>query len=76
MTDPLSEKQGTTQVSLDVRMCQDCKHTVFSKSDFARELALRPPDQRSYENLKQFERGIRLLLPKFQRLLLALQYVV
>ncbi|KAF2232546.1 hypothetical protein EV356DRAFT_517305 [Viridothelium virens] len=68
-----AQKQATAQVSLDVRMCRDCKHTVFSKSDFARELALRPADQRSYENLKQFERGIRLLLPKFQRLLLALQ---
>ncbi|KAI9693217.1 MAG: Rabenosyn-5 [Bathelium mastoideum] len=68
-----AKKQGTAQISLDVRMCKDCKHTVFSKSDFARELALRPADQRSYENLKQFERGIRLLLPKFQRLLLALQ---
>ncbi|KAI9663124.1 MAG: carboxypeptidase Y-deficient [Bathelium mastoideum] len=68
-----AQKQGTAQISLDVRMCKDCKHTVFSKSDFARGLALRPADQRSYENLKQFERGIRLLLPKFQRLLLALQ---
>ena len=54
-------------------MCKDCQHTIFSKADFARELALRPPDQRAYENLVQFERGIRLLLPKFQRLLSALQ---
>ncbi|KAI9695339.1 MAG: carboxypeptidase Y-deficient [Bogoriella megaspora] len=68
-----AQKQGAMQVSVDIRMCKECKHTVFSKSDFARELALRPPDQRAYENLKQFERGIRLLLPKFQRLLLALQ---
>lgn len=29
--------------------------------------------QRAYNNLKQFEHGIRLLLPKFQRLLVALQ---
>ena len=54
-------------------MCKDCKHTIFSKSDFARELANRPADQRAYENLVQFERGIRLMLPKFQRLLQALQ---
>lgn len=35
----------------------------------------KPPDVRAYENLVQFERGIRLLLPKFQKLLAALQYV-
>ena len=57
-------------------MCKDCKYTIFSKSDFARELAFKPPDQRAYENLTQFERGIRLMLPKFQKLLQALQYVI
>lgn len=35
----------------------------------------KPPDVRAYNNLVQFERGIRLLLPKFQKLLAALQYV-
>lgn len=54
-------------------MCRDCKSTVFSKKDFAAEVSDKPPDQRSYENLLQFERGIRLLLPNFQRLLIALQ---
>lgn len=54
-------------------MCKDCQHTIFSKSDFAREIGNKPPDQRAYENLVQFERGIRILLPKFQRLLIALQ---
>lgn len=55
-------------------MCRDCKHTLFSKSDFSRELSDKPRDQRAYENLVQFERGIRLLLPRFQKLLAALQY--
>ncbi|GAB7356765.1 hypothetical protein MBLNU459_g7661t2 [Dothideomycetes sp. NU459] len=73
ITDIDSEK-GTGQVGVDVRMCKDCQHTIFSKSDFARELALRPPDQRAYENLVQFERGIRLLTPKFQKLLVTLQH--
>ena len=54
-------------------MCRDCKTTVFSKKDFAAEASHKPADQRSYENLLQFERGIRLLLPNFQRLLMALQ---
>lgn len=54
-------------------MCKDCKHTLFARGDFARELADKPKDQRSYENLAQFERGIRLLLPRFQKLLQALQ---
>jgi rabenosyn-5 len=54
-------------------MCQECKHTLFSRSDFQHELAQKPKDQRAYENLAQFERGIRLLLPRFQKLLMALQ---
>jgi rabenosyn-5 len=58
---------------IDVRMCRDCKGTVFSKKDFMAEVEHKPPDQRAYENLLQFEKGIRLLLPNFQRLLIALQ---
>lgn len=54
-------------------MCKDCQRTIFSKADFARELAMNPPDQRAYQNLLQFEHGIRLLLPRFQKLLLTLQ---
>ncbi|KAI6713483.1 hypothetical protein JHW43_003961 [Diplocarpon mali] len=68
-----TKKNGTPGLGIDVRMCRDCKATVFSKKDFAAELSHKPPDQRSYENLLQFEKGIRLLLPKFQRLLIALQ---
>jgi rabenosyn-5 len=60
-------------MGVDIRMCKDCKHTLFARGDFARELADKPKDQRSYENLAQFERGIRLLLPRFQKLLQALQ---
>lgn len=60
-------------MSIDVRMCKDCQHTLFARGDFQRELADKPKDQRSYENLAQFERGIRLLLPRFQKLLQALQ---
>lgn len=67
-----SEKP-TAQVSLDIRMCKDCQHTIFSKSDFARQLTTAPPSQRAYEHLTQFERGIRLLTPKFQKLLITLQ---
>lgn len=54
-------------------MCKDCQHTLFSRGDFDREMADKPKDQRSYENLAQFERGIRLLLPRFHKLLQALQ---
>ncbi|TVY56034.1 Vacuolar segregation protein pep7 [Lachnellula cervina] len=60
-------------LSIDIRMCRDCNTTVFSKKDFAAEVSHKPPDQRAYENLLQFEKGIRLLLPNFQRLLMALQ---
>ncbi|KAL8760678.1 MAG: hypothetical protein Q9184_003147 [Pyrenodesmia sp. 2 TL-2023] len=71
-TNQTTEK-GSGEVSLDVRMCKDCRRTVFSKQDFAASILHKPPDLRAYENLVQFERGIRLLLPKFQRLLQALQ---
>lgn len=63
------------QLSVNIRMCKDCKATIFGKSDFARELAQVRPDQRAYNNLKQFERGIRLMTPRFQKLVTALQYV-
>ena len=74
MTDQVAEKLNS-QVAVDVRMCKDCQNTVFSRSDFAATIAHKPPDAKAYENLIQFERGIRLMLPRFQRLLVALQYV-
>ncbi|KAK0732216.1 FYVE zinc finger-domain-containing protein [Lasiosphaeris hirsuta] len=73
---PTSEKPATAvngQMSIDVRMCRDCKSTIFSHRDFAESIAHKPPDQRAYETLRQFERGIRMLMPSFQRTLLALQ---
>jgi rabenosyn-5 len=54
-------------------MCRDCKTTIFSRKDFHEELAHKPPDQKSYENLLQFEKGIRQLLASFQRSLVMLQ---
>ncbi|KAF2261292.1 hypothetical protein CC78DRAFT_470712 [Lojkania enalia] len=69
----VNTEKGVSQISVDVRMCKECHHTLFSKADFDRELAQKPADQRAYENLTQFERGIRQLLPRFQKLLLALQ---
>lgn len=68
----LSEKANAA-LSIDVRMCRDCKSTVFAKKDFAAALAMKPPDQKAYENLVQFEKGIRSLMPNFQRLLTILQ---
>lgn len=63
----------SNHVSIDVRMCRDCKTTIFSKREFTESVAHRPPDQRAYETLRQFERGIKMLMPSFQRALLALQ---
>ncbi|KAK0808720.1 carboxypeptidase Y-deficient [Friedmanniomyces endolithicus] len=71
-TDIISEK-GTGRIAVNIRLCKDCQRTIFSKADFARVLAAQTPDQRAYQNLVQFEHGIRLLLPRFQRLLLVLQ---
>ncbi|TQV97495.1 vacuolar segregation protein (Pep7) [Cordyceps javanica] len=63
----------TDLVKVGIRMCQDCNHTLFSGRDFSVSLQLKPADQRAYETLRQFERGIRQLLPSFHRVLLALQ---
>ena len=68
----LTEKANGA-LSMNVRMCRDCKSTVFAKKDFAAALAQKPPDQKAYENLVQFEKGIRSLMPNFQRLLTVLQ---
>ena len=72
VTNVLSEK-SSGKVAVDIRMCKDCQRSIFSKADFARELATQTPDQKAYQILLQFEHGIRLLLPKFQRLLLTMQ---
>ncbi|KAK3949872.1 FYVE zinc finger-domain-containing protein [Pseudoneurospora amorphoporcata] len=64
---------AATTTTLDIRMCRDCKSTIFSHRDFAASIAHKPPDQRAYETLRQFERGIRMLMPSFQKALLALQ---
>ncbi|KAI4114641.1 MAG: hypothetical protein LQ345_004616 [Seirophora villosa] len=69
----VEHEKANGEVAVDIRMCKDCRKTVFSKQDFAASIAHKPPDVRAYENLAQFERGIRLMLPKFQRLLQALQ---
>ncbi|KAF4994087.1 hypothetical protein FGRMN_6002 [Fusarium graminum] len=61
------------QVGIDIRMCRDCKHTIFSARDFSASLQHKPADQRAYETLRQFERGIQQLLPSFHRVLLNLQ---
>lgn len=60
------------KLSIDVRMCRECKHTIFSGREFSDSVHSKPPDQRAYETLRQFERGIRQLLPSFHRTLLAL----
>lgn len=62
-------------VAVDVRLCKECNHTLFSARDFQASLSNSATDafSRSYSNLLQFERGIRLLMPKFQKLLQALQ---
>jgi hypothetical protein len=68
-----SEKSVPSKVNIDIRLCKDCRSTLFSRRDFEEEKTKNAPLVRSYENLVQFERGIRLLLPRFQKLLSLLQ---
>lgn len=74
-TPEATAEKAVEEHTVSVRMCRDCKATVFGRGDFAREVAQTTPDQRAYNNLKQFERGIRVMMPRFQKLLGALQYV-
>ncbi|RDA92794.1 hypothetical protein CP533_0771, partial [Ophiocordyceps camponoti-saundersi (nom. inval.)] len=69
----LSEKTKANELQADIRMCRDCNHTIFSHRDFAASIQHKPADQKAYETLCQFERGIRHLLPVFHRSLVALQ---
>ncbi|POS87443.1 hypothetical protein EPUL_001230 [Erysiphe pulchra] len=66
-------KKNHGNLTIDIRMCRSCQSIIFSKNDFQNEVSHKPPDQLAYENLVELERGIRLLIPKFQRLLMGLQ---
>ncbi|KAF3026833.1 carboxypeptidase Y-deficient [Neopestalotiopsis sp. 37M] len=70
---PNSEKSDGSPLSVDIRMCRECKFTIFAKRDFVESVTHKPPDQRAYETLRQFERGIQQLMPSFQRVLIPLQ---
>ncbi|GAO16399.1 hypothetical protein UVI_02049490 [Ustilaginoidea virens] len=60
-------------LALAIRMCRECNHTIFSGRDFTASVLHKPPDQRAYDTLRQFERGICQLLPAFHRALQLLQ---
>lgn len=68
-----SEKSVPSKVNIDIRLCKECRSTLFSRRDFEEEKLKHASLVRAYENLIQFERGIRLLLPRFQKLLSLLQ---
>lgn len=68
-----TEKAPNGSINVDVRMCKECKATVFERKDFEAEIARRPPDQRAYEILLGFQTGIRSLLATFQKSLVQLQ---
>lgn len=69
----VATKKLEGSVPVDVRLCKECNTTLFSKRDFADSLHAPHPLSRSYQNLVQFERGIRMLMPQFQALLTKLQ---
>jgi len=54
-------------------MCKACHGTLFHKRDFATEQAQTPPSLRAFRHLKEFEHGIRAMLPRFQKLIQVLQ---
>ena len=83
-----SEKRQSTEVSVDVRMCRDCKSIVFGKRDFTTESTKTPKYVAIYQvlhlisrptnsqNMFQFRQGIEQLLPKFRSLVFLLKYSI
>ncbi|PNY26807.1 Vacuolar segregation protein pep7 [Tolypocladium capitatum] len=72
-TEKMQSDGESDQLCVGIRMCRECNHTIFSGRDFTASLSHKPPDQKAYETLRQFERGIRELLPSFHRVLVGLQ---
>ncbi|GAA84583.1 vacuolar segregation protein [Aspergillus luchuensis IFO 4308] len=70
---PAEKSPRTGVINVDIRLCKECRSTLFDRRDFEADIMRKPPAVRAYENLTQFERGIRILLPKFQKILGALQ---
>ncbi|KAL3250269.1 hypothetical protein ABHI18_011303 [Aspergillus niger] len=70
---PAEKSLRAGMINVDIRLCKDCRSTLFDRRDFEADIMRKPPAVRAYENLTQFERGIRILLPKFQKILGALQ---
>jgi rabenosyn-5 len=72
LANTITEKSAA-QIPIDVRLCKECNTTLFSRRDFDLETQTIDPSTRAYSNLTQFEHGIRILLPRFQKLLNLLQ---
>ena len=72
LANTITEKSAA-QIPIDVRLCKECNTTLFSRRDFDLETQTIDPSTRAYSNLTQFEYGIRMLLPRFQKLLNLLQ---
>jgi rabenosyn-5 len=73
LTSVHSEKQLSPEVRVDVRMCQDCKSTIFGRRDFLNDSTKTPKYVAIYENMSQFRYGIEQLLPKFKSLVFLLK---
>lgn len=72
----LAEKlnmEFTASSTYGVRMCRDCKDTVFSKINFEEDVTgSLPPLLLTYQKLARVKNSIDVALPKFQMTLLAL----
>jgi rabenosyn-5 len=72
LANTITEKSAV-EIPIDIRLCKECNITLFSRRDFDLETQTIDPSTRAYSNLTQFEHGIRMLLPRFQKLLSMLQ---
>jgi len=72
LANPDTEKSAAA-IAMNIRLCKECNTTLFSRHDFELEIQAVDSSTRTYANLTQFENGIRMLLPRFQKLLSVLQ---
>lgn len=62
-----------SQSDISVRICKDCKDTVFAKQNFNAQLnAPKPQVLKYFEALERLRKSIELIFPKFQAMLVAI----
>jgi rabenosyn-5 len=58
---------------ISIRICRDCRDTIFAKKNFERDLgSARPQILKYYDSMARVKHSIEMLMPRFQGMLLVL----